>query len=173
MSIQAVAAVLESDGALPYALSQYIPLRVPKLTLVVLEATARGIVQNIGLRDVQEMVGCEKDALHRALNFLADEGIVALERAAGSVNIEFAGYRLTLEPFPPTVIDNPWQVIRAKVFATKGSQCHYCGSDASQVDHMLPSSRGGSDELSNLVPACARCNHAKADLTPEEWKAAT
>lgn len=63
-----------------------------------------------------------------------------------------------------------WSALRAKVFALKGSQCVYCGSDASQVDHQMPRARGGSDDISNLVPACAPCNRAKGMMTLEEWR---
>jgi 5-methylcytosine-specific restriction endonuclease McrA len=63
-----------------------------------------------------------------------------------------------------------WAATRAKVFALKGSQCVYCGDDASHVDHQLPRARGGSSEISNLVPACAPCNVAKGMMTVEEWR---
>lgn len=36
------------------------------------------------------------------------------------------------------------------------------------VDHMLPVSRGGSNDFTNLVIACFACNHRKRDRTPEE-----
>lgn len=68
-------------------------------------------------------------------------------------------------------VDDPWALLRARVFATKGCQCHYCGAPASHVDHLTPRSRGGADELANLVPACARCNLTKARRTAVEWKA--
>ncbi|NLV77774.1 MAG: HNH endonuclease [Rhodococcus sp.] len=51
--------------------------------------------------------------------------------------------------------------------------CHYCGGMFPvEVDHVVPWSRGGSDDLENLVPACYPCNRDKADLTVEEWGAA-
>lgn len=68
-------------------------------------------------------------------------------------------------------LDDPWALLRAQVFATKGCACHYCGKPASHVDHVTPRSRGGTNELSNLVPACALCNLTKARRTAEEWKA--
>lgn len=65
--------------------------------------------------------------------------------------------------------DPRWQFLRAKVFAEKGSQCAYCGADANHVDHQVPKSRGGSDDLSNLVPSCSPCNLSKGNKTLEEW----
>ena len=50
--------------------------------------------------------------------------------------------------------------------------CQYCGikyrySDLT-VDHILPRSRGGIKEWTNLVASCKPCNYEKADRTPEE-----
>jgi 5-methylcytosine-specific restriction endonuclease McrA len=39
------------------------------------------------------------------------------------------------------------------------------------LDHVIPSSRGGSNHLSNLVGACAECNQDKGSLTGEEYAA--
>jgi 5-methylcytosine-specific restriction endonuclease McrA len=48
-----------------------------------------------------------------------------------------------------------------------GARCHYCGVRQKlrrlTIDHVIPSSRGGSNTLTNLVLACEACNHAKAD----------
>jgi 5-methylcytosine-specific restriction endonuclease McrA len=41
-----------------------------------------------------------------------------------------------------------------------------------QRDHVLPRSRGGSDNLVNLVLACGDCNNRKGARTPGEWLAA-
>jgi HNH endonuclease len=49
--------------------------------------------------------------------------------------------------------------------------CAYCGDPVPvQVDHILPRSRGGSDDRDNLAPACKRCNMEKLDFTPEEYR---
>lgn len=41
--------------------------------------------------------------------------------------------------------------------------CAYCGEPADTVDHVVPRSRGGRHEWTNVVAACRRCNHRKAD----------
>ena len=57
---------------------------------------------------------------------------------------------------------------RFEVFKRDGFTCQYCGrsrqDDAIKlhVDHVLPASKGGSDELDNLVTACQDCNLGKA-----------
>ena len=60
------------------------------------------------------------------------------------------------------------RILRAIIIA---DPCAYCGAEATVVDHIMPRSRGGSNKRRNLAPACVRCNTAKRDRTPEEWKA--
>lgn len=50
--------------------------------------------------------------------------------------------------------------------------CAYCGGEASGWDHRVPLSRGGANEVANIVRCCIDCNRRKADRTPEEWRAA-
>jgi len=49
-----------------------------------------------------------------------------------------------------------------------GLRCHYCDIvmtyKDSQIDHIVPKARGGTDAPSNLVLACATCNHVKSTL---------
>ena len=49
-----------------------------------------------------------------------------------------------------------------------GLRCHYCDISMTynddQIDHVLAKARGGSDAPTNLVLACARCNHKKSTL---------
>lgn len=50
------------------------------------------------------------------------------------------------------------------------TQCHYCGEPAETIDHVIPKSRGGTDEPGNLVPACRRCNASKGTKLLSEWR---
>ena len=65
-------------------------------------------------------------------------------------------------------------------------RCYYCfkplsllaGSDGddraegAQKDHLTPVSRGGSDTIDNIVPACFLCNRKKGDMTEPEFRKA-
>lgn len=62
---------------------------------------------------------------------------------------------------------------RQQVFARWGHVCCYCDAPAEHLDHVQPIAQGGKDVLSNVVPACADCNLAKAALTLAEWAAKT
>lgn len=56
----------------------------------------------------------------------------------------------------------------AAVKLRDGRHCAYCGGPGDTVDHVIPRSRGGTDEWDNLVCACRSCNNTKADRTPVE-----
>jgi len=52
-------------------------------------------------------------------------------------------------------------------------RCAYCGQGLSSntitIDHVIPLSRGGSNYIDNLVPACRLCNSKKHNKTAEEY----
>jgi 5-methylcytosine-specific restriction endonuclease McrA len=52
---------------------------------------------------------------------------------------------------------------RRAVFARDGGRCIYCNAPATSLDHVVPRSRGGEHVWENVVSACRRCNHLKAD----------
>lgn len=58
------------------------------------------------------------------------------------------------------------------LFQRDRNLCLYCGRQFSASvltrDHVIPVSRGGENVWINCVTACERCNHRKADRTPEE-----
>lgn len=60
--------------------------------------------------------------------------------------------------------------LKESVFKRDGGNCRYCGvsPDQPHFDHVIPFSRGGKTELSNLVLSCRSCNSRKAAKTPEE-----
>ncbi|MGL5922130.1 HNH endonuclease [Chroococcidiopsis sp.] len=51
------------------------------------------------------------------------------------------------------------------------NSCAYCGCSSSgiQIDHWLPLSKGGSDTLSNFLPACKNCNMSKFNAEGKAW----
>ncbi len=59
---------------------------------------------------------------------------------------------------------------RKNILLRDNNACQYCnyrGSDLS-IDHVLPRSRGGTDNWENVTTACLRCNVQKGNRTPEE-----
>lgn len=51
-------------------------------------------------------------------------------------------------------------------------RCHWCGVKVGKkyhVDHVVPLSRGGSNDPANLVISCHSCNESKGAKLPHEW----
>jgi len=61
--------------------------------------------------------------------------------------------------------------LRFEILRRDNHACRYCGATAPDVkltvDHVIPTSLGGSDEASNLVTACAPCNSGKSSSSPD------
>lgn len=53
-------------------------------------------------------------------------------------------------------------------------RCGYCGVGGVRLDrdHIVPLSRGGRHDASNIIPACRSCNMRKGTRLPDEWLAA-
>lgn len=64
-----------------------------------------------------------------------------------------------------------WKALREKILKRDNFTCGYCGGEATQVDHIIAVSKGGSNDESNLISACARCNRLKSDkaLMRTQW----
>ena len=56
---------------------------------------------------------------------------------------------------------NEWDRTCLAVLKRDGCRCHYCGSKATEIDHITPRALGGGNELSNLAAACRKCNTRK------------
>jgi 5-methylcytosine-specific restriction endonuclease McrA len=61
---------------------------------------------------------------------------------------------------------------RKNIFLRDDYTCQYCGErfDPKDLtcDHIVPKSRGGINEWSNIVTSCTRCNLRKGDKLPDE-----
>jgi 5-methylcytosine-specific restriction endonuclease McrA len=68
------------------------------------------------------------------------------------------------------------QVTNTFLFARDRYRCQYCGRHATELklrealtrDHLIPLSRGGTNEWNNVVTACSPCNTRKGNRLPEE-----
>ncbi|MEO3863900.1 RNA-guided endonuclease IscB [Acrocarpospora sp. B8E8] len=63
--------------------------------------------------------------------------------------------------------------VRQYLLAKWGRACAYCGATGVplNIDHIQPSSKGGSDRVSNLCLACLPCNQAKSSQPVESsWQ---
>lgn len=62
--------------------------------------------------------------------------------------------------------------LRFEIFRRDGHRCKYCGATSDDaeltIDHVVPVALGGTNEASNLVTACRRCNSGKSSTRPDE-----
>ena len=58
---------------------------------------------------------------------------------------------------------------------TKNNTCYYCGKPIyilgkeKTIDHKNPTSKGGTNDLNNLVVCCRHCNFTKRDMNEKEY----
>ena len=62
------------------------------------------------------------------------------------------------------------------IYAKGQGHCWYCGAFLNpffgdfHIDHVQPTSRGGSEAYDNRVPCCNHCNSSKHNKTLEEFR---
>lgn len=63
---------------------------------------------------------------------------------------------------------------KQKVAETCRYSCAYCGGllndDTLMIDHITPRSKGGKNNMDNLLPCCRACNSSKGAKTLEEFR---
>ena len=64
------------------------------------------------------------------------------------------------------ISDSQWY----NTLSTFNCCCAYCGATGDlTMDHVIPLSRGGTNGLRNVIPACASCNTSKGAKDMLEW----
>ena len=56
------------------------------------------------------------------------------------------------------------------LWVSQARECSYCYKSADTIDHLIPLFRGGTNEITNLVPSCRPCNSSKGSKLVSEWK---
>jgi 5-methylcytosine-specific restriction endonuclease McrA len=108
-----------------------------------------------------------RDAERQRKSRMSRNVTAALPKARSSAAIRQERYRDGRLPA------REWEPLRLKIFARDGFCCTYCGGIEGpfECDHVVPTSRGGSNDESNLTTACKPCNASKRDRLVEEWMA--
>lgn len=61
---------------------------------------------------------------------------------------------------------------RQNIFLRDNHICQYCYNKFNEkkltIDHVVPLSKGGRHEWTNVVTACSKCNNRKGDKSPEK-----
>jgi 5-methylcytosine-specific restriction endonuclease McrA len=96
----------------------------------------------------------------KAVSVADGDAVLHAARQAVPVPAVLRLVRYVRVPYRATV-----PLTRRAVFARDDGRCVYCGAPATSLDHVVPRSRGGEHCWENVVSACGRCNHVKADRT--------
>ena len=59
--------------------------------------------------------------------------------------------------------------LRNFIFSRSKGKCSYCDEKASEIDHIIPRSKGGTDSIDNLTATCRACNEKKSNLSLKEF----
>lgn len=58
---------------------------------------------------------------------------------------------------------------KGMIYKRDDNKCQYCGSTRHlTIDHVIPKSKGGTEDWDNLVVACSSCNTKKGDKLLEQ-----
>lgn len=62
---------------------------------------------------------------------------------------------------------------KRRIYENQNGKCAYCGQRRNikymTVDHIIPLSKGGTNDIGNLQCTCKRCNNLKGDMMPDEF----
>ena len=83
---------------------------------------------------------------------------VSFDTAQMSSNTKLYGVKYQQGPLYQTKL-------RSYLFKKYNGRCVYCGAKATELDHVIPRSNGGTNSVYNLVASCKSCNKKKSNLT--------
>jgi 5-methylcytosine-specific restriction endonuclease McrA len=135
---------------------------------VLLFISFRSSIPCAGKLTVQEIAnytGLSRRTVSRRVDGLSQLGILSAEYAIDRNALATHSYRYKGD------FAREYQEHKDFVFNRDGYRCVYCGSTLKlSLDHVIPQSKGGSHDPSNLVTACKSCNCSKKDQSLESWK---
>lgn len=135
-----------------------------------------------------DLCGLSTRTVQNALRSLRDNGVIlAIDCSGGRGNT--ASYKIDRDRLVELArADEPKSDprmaisanLRIQVYAKTIGTCWYCADtmtldhglpNSFTIDHAIPVSRGGGNDLENLVPACRSCNAEKRTMTADEFLA--
>jgi hypothetical protein len=139
----------------------YYENRIKKMPLLVLRrhdivASDRDLVSlNAGKLTYEQRAAIELACTEKLSEFLQRRGLATWD------------YRLIQSDLVP-------DDVRYKVLAAARGRCALCGATSAErrieVDHIIPRSRGGSNDISNLKALCDLCNRGKSNRDATDFR---
>lgn len=112
----------------------------------------------------------------KAICLWFQDKVEVLEFHSVSVNSPSRSYKLPavvrLKQYIRPYLSLTVRLSRQNIFLRDNHICQYCHMKFSEkrltIDHVVPLSKGGKHEWTNVVTACSSCNNKKGDKTPEK-----
>jgi len=152
----AVALLLEDESQIRYYEDRIKKMPIPVLRRNgIVEKSGELIKLNVTRLSYQERAALEAACAQRIGEFLQQRGLATWD------------YRLIeTDPVPTD--------IRYRVLAAANGRCALCGTHSSErrieVDHIVPRSRGGSNDFDNLQALCDECNRGKSNRDATDFR---
>lgn len=111
---------------------------------------------------------------HHSINQRAHKLRTGLGTQKKKLKIEIKSNKI--KPFQQKKVRFPlrpsWRFMRNLALQRDNYVCVYCGQYADTVDHIVSKSKGGLNNLDNLVAACRRCNTLRGTSCVEcpQWQ---
>jgi ATP adenylyltransferase len=154
----AVALLMEDESQLLYYEDRIKKMPLPVLRKHSIITSDRNVVSlNAGKLSYEERAAIELACTQQLAAFLRRRGLAIWD------------YRLIdTDPVRPD--------IRYRVLAAANGRCALCGASSSErrieVDHIVPRSRGGTNDISNLQALCDECNRGKSNTDQTDFRPA-
>ena len=89
-------------------------------------------------------------------------------RKKNPISTRLSAYRRIYRESTGSITERDWQ----RALNRANGCCSYCGEKSKlTLDHVVPLSRGGTNTIGNVVPACQSCNSSKHARLLIEWRA--
>lgn len=173
----------------------YQPLLIRTLVDAGGVATIRQLAQSFLSEDESQILFYEKRIKQMPLKVLKSHDIVEQDGQLVSLNVDLLDFKQRsqikmlcdqrIQDFLQRRGLGPWDYrlaetdpvpdsLRFIVLKEGGGRCALCGATKDErpldVDHIIPRSRGGKNELANLQVLCSKCNRAKGNKDTTDFR---
>lgn len=176
--------------------SQYLPVIMgtqPYLSTIgfsvlvrIFYANLQGIDQISG-KEFQDVCNISKNTVTKAVDELSHSSCITAQRYSRrnpKYQVDLVGCKIFIEEESRKASNDESDTedstqfsrvairpsLKKVIFERDMYRCVNCGTHKSLcIDHIIPVSRGGGNEIKNLQTLCSTCNRDKSDKTMYEW----
>jgi hypothetical protein len=173
----------------------YQPILIKALVQAGGKATIRQLAQTLLLEDESQLIFYEKRLKEMPLKVLKKHGVLTVDGDLVSINVEdlsleqraeirgacedrlmsFVSKRgITTWDYRMLEDDPVSDSVRYRLLKKANGRCSLCGATKKEtvlhVDHIVPRSRGGTNDESNLQVLCLKCNLGKSNKDATDFR---